>query len=509
MSVIILLLAVLSLFPSCSGEKNISSDVLPVAVSQEPPVFDVHVNSSQVARFVMVGNVFEKVVTLDAGGQAVPELCESFHSLDDNHTWVFNLRRGVMFHNGKEMTSEDVVLSLNRWLEYNSNASALTGGARFYAVDEYTVRIDAASSILFLPEMMAASPQSAAVYSKDMFASLDADGLITEYIGTGPYTVEEWRKGEYIKLSRFDSYCPYGGEMDGLAGYKHAYIDTLIYYFVPDAFARTTGCETGQYLFINDLMNDDIPRLSQNENLVVSRGSEAGSFVLLFNKKEGPASQQYIRTAVNTALDLDVIMAACYGSGGYVMHPNLMESDQKLWVSDDPEPHYDIGDKEKAAAILEENGYDGTPVKVLSSNLSNMDKSALALESELEKAGFNVEVIIVDWAAMMEYRSDPSKWDICITAMTQVPLPSQKLYLSPDYAGWSDDEHLSSLMSLFNSASSIEEARSVWFEIQDYFYDYLPAIICGHYQSGYLYSNRLSSVNEYYGFYFWNTEIST
>ena len=110
---------------------------------------------------------------------------------------------------------------------------------------------------------------------------------------------------------------------------------------------------------------------------------------------------------------------------------------------------------------------------------------------------------------MMEYRSDPSKWDICITAMTQVPLPSQKLYLSPDYAGWSDDEHLASLMSLFNSASSIEEARSVWFEIQDYFYDYLPAIICGHYQSGYLYSSRLSGVNEYYGFYFWNTKIST
>ena len=233
MSVIILLLAVLSLFPSCSGERNISSDVLPVAVSQEPPVFDVHVNSSQVARFVMVGNVFEKEVTLDAGGQAVPELRESFHSLDDKHPRVFNLGRGVQFLNGNATTSGDGVLSLTRRLRDNSNASALTGGARFYAVDEYTVRIDASSSILFLTEMMAASPQSAAVYSKDMFASLDADGLITEYIGTGPYTVEEWREGEYIKLSSFDSYCPYGGEMDGLAGYKHAYLDNLVCYFVP------------------------------------------------------------------------------------------------------------------------------------------------------------------------------------------------------------------------------------------------------------------------------------
>ena len=495
------------LLTSCSSAD--AGSTLRVALSQEPPTMDVHVNSSQTARYIMAGNVFERLVTLDSEGHAVPELCQSFESENDCRSWIFHLRKGVLFHNGREMTSEDAVLSLNRWIEYNSSVSTMLDGARFYAVDDYTLRIDAETSILFLPDMMAGSPQSAVIYAREMLSTLDQDGLITQYIGTGPYTVSKWDRGVSVTLERFDSYCPYGGQMDGLAGYKHAYIPEIIYYFVPDSFARTAGCESGQYHFINDMMNDDVPRLLKNDELVVSRGPEAGSFVLLLNKREGLMSRQYARTALNTALDLDVVMAACYGSGGYTMHPNYMESGQKLWVSSADEPRYDVSDKEAARKILDDNGYSGQPVRILSSNLSNMDKSALALADELEKAGFETEVTIADWAAMMAWRSDPSRWDVCITAMTQVPVPSLKLFLSPDYAGWSDDETLQQMMASFSSCTSADEARELWLEIQDYCYDYLPAIVCGHYQSGYLYRKELTGVNENYGFYFFNSMLNS
>lgn len=501
----IILLVLLALLVSCQGEEAVQT--LSVAVSQEPPTLDVHVNSSQVARYIMAGNVFERLVTLDGGGRAVGELCSSFLPSGDNHSWTFHLRQGILFHNGREMTSADVVASLNRWVEYNSSVRQMLGDARFYALDEYTVRIDAEQSILFLPEMMASSPQSAVVYAREMLESLDGDGLVTEYIGTGPYRFVSWRPGQDVTLERFEDYCPYGDEMDGLAGYKHAYIPRIVYHFVPDAFARTAGCESGQYHFINDMMSDDEARLRERDDLVVSRGEEAGSFVLLFNKRSPLTGQQWVRTAVNTALDLDVIMKACYGSGGYAMHGDYMEAGQDLWLPPFDTDRYDVGDKEEAAAMLEENGYDGTPVRILSSNLSNMDRAALALQSELEKTGFSTQVEIVDWATMMAYRSDESRWDICITAMTQVPLPSQKLFLSPDYAGWSDDPVLQSLMQDFSQASSIEEAGDIWKDIQDYCYVYLPAIVCGHYLSGYLYRTSLVGVEEDYGFYFYNAQL--
>lgn len=495
------------LLVSCSSGQD-DGTVLDIALSQEPPTLDVHVNSSLSVRCMMAGNVFERLVTLDSDGRAVPELCSSFYSENNAQSWVFKLRKGVLFHNGREMTGDDVTASLNRWIEYNSSVSSMLDGARFVQTDRYTVRIDASQPILFLPDMMAASPQSAVIYAREMLDSLDSDGLVTEYIGTGPYRFDSWARGQYVKLVRFDSYCAYGDGMDGLAGRKNAFIGTLVYHFVPDAFARTAGCETGLYDFINDMMSDDEERLSRNPDLVVSRGEEAGSVVLLFNKRDGIAKEQYIRSAVNTALDLDVLMAACYGNGGYVMHSDYMESGQKLWAVDRNDPRYDINDKEGARRILEENGYDGSAIRILSSNLSNLDRLAVALQSELEKAGFNTELTVVDWATMMDYRSDSSRWDICITAMAQVPIPSLKLFLSPDYAGWSDDETLQRMMEDFSRSLATEEAQEKWRAIQDYCYDYLPAIVCGHYLSGYLYSASLENVDESYGFYFYNSTFS-
>ena len=352
MRFLVILFALLSIV-SCAPDSG-SRDVLDVAVSQEPPTFDVHVNSSQIARYVMAGNVFERLVTLNGEGRAVPELCSSFEPVNGSRGWIFHLREGVRFHNGRIMTSEDVVLSMNRWIEYNAAVASMLDGARFTAVDGNTVRIDAQEPILFLPEMMAGSPQAAVVYAREMFDSLDGDGLVTEYIGTGPYRFVSWERGSSVRLERFEDYCPYGGQMDGLAGFKHAYIPVIIYHFVPDSFARTTGCETGLYDFINDVMNDDIPRLEENDDLVVSRGEEAGSVVILFNKRQGLCADQYVRTAVNMAVDLDVPMAACYGGGGYVMHPDYMEGNQRLWAVTDSEPRYDAGDKEGARKLLNE-----------------------------------------------------------------------------------------------------------------------------------------------------------
>ena len=506
--IIALILLALCSLSSCSpGESR--NDAISVAVSQEPPTFDVHVNSSQVARYVIAGTVAERVVTLDSQGRPVPELAQSFHSEDEGCTWVFTLRDDVLFHNGRVMDSTDAVMSLNRWIDHDSAASAMLGGARFTAVDGHTIRIEAGHPILFLPDMMASSPQSAVIFARECLEDLGEDGLIKDYIGTGPYRFVSWTRGQDVLLERFDDYCAYGGPMDGLAGRKHAYMPRIQFHFVPDSFARTSGCETGRYHYMNDVMNDDIPRLMEDEDLFVSRGDEAGSIVLLFNKKSGPASDIRIRQAVNTALDLDVVMAACYGSGGYVMHPDYMEGHQTLWHVSDSDPRYDVGDKEAARQMLDDMAYDGTPIKVLSSNLSNLDKCALAIQSELEAAGFEVELTIVDWATMMAWRNDPSRWDICLTAMTSVSIPSQKLFLSPDYPGWSDDARLQEMMAGFSASTTIGEAQASWRDIQDYCLDYLPAIVAGHYLSGYLGRDELVGVIEYRGFYFFNAQLTS
>ena len=120
-------------------------DTLNIAVAQQAPSLDLHKNSSLIARQMIDGTCWEKLVTLNANGEAVPELCESYEVSEDAKTITFILRKGVKFHDGSEMTSDDVVASMNRWINAFSTASAMVGDARFEKVDDYTVKIAADS----------------------------------------------------------------------------------------------------------------------------------------------------------------------------------------------------------------------------------------------------------------------------------------------------------------------------------------------------------------------------
>lgn len=505
-ALVCLLLMVLT---GCSREAA-NTDTLQIAVSQEPATLDVMRNSARVTRAILTGNVFERVLTLSSDGRAVPELASDYELSADGRILTITMRTDVRFHNGDIMDSADVIASLNRWIDSYQAVRSMVGASRFEAVDDSTIRISCDHPVILLPDMMAGSPYSAVVMPHEVFESLDDNGFITEAIGTGPYRFISWSNGQNITLERFEDYSAYGDEsepMNGLAGYKHAYIRTLVYNFVPDSVTRTAGIRSGQYLFDDDTVNDDRDALRKDSSLVVSEGDEDGSVVLIFNKKEGLASEQYIRKAVNTALDLNTVMSARNGKDGFVLYPGYMESWQSEWAVSGLDGFYNINDKEEARRILEEGGYDGTPFRILTSSSSNMDRAAVAIKSELEKAGMNVELIIVDWAAMMAMRSDPSLYDMFITAMTQVAVPSQKLFLDPTYAGWTDDAHLAELLEEFTLSLTRDEASAKWAEIQRYCYEYLPAIVAGHYVSGSLYSRNLVGVEEYFGYYFYNARI--
>ena len=92
-----LIVMMLLLLPSCGEERSSSFDI---ALSQEPPVLDVMLNSSISGRMIAVGNVYEKLLVLDADGNVRPELAESFSLSEDGHRLSFRLRSDVTLHNG-------------------------------------------------------------------------------------------------------------------------------------------------------------------------------------------------------------------------------------------------------------------------------------------------------------------------------------------------------------------------------------------------------------------------
>ncbi len=482
------------------SESGSFQDTLHVAVTQQPPSLDLHKNSSLISRQIMDGAVFEKLVTLNSKAEAVPELAESYSLSEDAKTLTFKLRKGVMFHDGSEMTADDVVASMNRWIEGFSTAATMLGDARFTKVDDETVEITAETSLLLLPSMIAGSAQPAAITTAAACGNEDDNGFLKEYIGTGPYKFSDWQQDQYIKLEKFDDYVPYGTEGsadDGWSAYKTAPTKTLEYDIVPDQATETAGLESGQYDVIWNVTSDDYPRLEANPDITTT-SSQMGSVALIFNHKEGLGAEQYIRTAVNTAANCDEILTAGLGTG-YELGSCYMDAGQVSWQSDAGSENYNIHDTEKAKQLLADGGYNGETFRILAASLNGMDKMAVALKSELEAIGMTVDLNIVDWATLTDYRKDSSLYDLYVTTFAEVPVPSLKLYYGTNYPGWSVDDKLQSLFTDMTSATNMEDAKAAWDELQGYSWEYLPLICPGHYLGMFAWKKDLQGVNMYSG----------
>lgn len=498
-----------------AGPADLSAikDTIHFAVAQEAASYDVHKTTTLVARQIFSGTVWEKLVTLNADSEVIPELCESYELSEDGKTLTFHLRQGVKFHDGSTMTADDVVASLNRWTGAYSNAGAMVGGSQFEAPDENTVSITAESSLLTLPDMMAGSGQPAIITTAACCADEDANGYLNQYIGTGPYKFVEWKQDQYIKLEKFEDYCPYYLQgtteeiMDGWGGYKHAYTKTVYFDKVSELATQLAGLQSGEYDIIS-VSSDNKPMIESDPSYELLE-EQAGTVCMVFNKDPSSiASNQDIRSAVNAVTNCDDLMAAAYGSN-YELGSCYMDDLNSYWVTDAGSEYYDQRDPEKAKSYLQSAGYNGETFTILAPTLNNYNNIGLVLKDELESIGMKAELTTVDWATFTEYRKDPSTFDIYITSFAAVPLPSLKSYFGPTYPGWTNDEKTQELLNEFNNATVREDALKIWDELQEYSWQYLPCISLGHYIVSYACTNKVKGLYVGNGVYIWNAYIET
>ena len=244
--VLVLILAMLATL----GAVHVSAaaeykDEIHIALDNEPTNLDVTVNTATVAVQVVFGTVFEGLVAMD--DQYVPkaELAESWEISDDGTEYTWHLRRGVLFHNGQGMTADDVVASLNRWLALAGNAQSMIGDTTFVAADPYTVTLKMALPCAYVNELLAGLGQHAVIMPKSVIDSVDESGLVTEYIGTGPYKFVDWQQHQSIHITRYDDYQPYGteGDFSGWVGYKQALTKDIYFDIVTENATLVAGMQ--------------------------------------------------------------------------------------------------------------------------------------------------------------------------------------------------------------------------------------------------------------------------
>src|SRR5438876_6900651 len=229
---------------------------LKVAILGEPPALDIMFTTATVTRNT-AWHMFETLYAPNSKMEPQPLLAEKGDVSADAKTWTFSLRKGIQFHNGKEMKAADVVASLTRWGAMGARGQVIANRLEtISAKDDYTVVMTfkeptGATLLSFLAE------GSSFVMQADIAEKFPKDKL-SEYVGTGPFQFVDHQPDRFVKMKRFDNYQPLEKPADFASGKRVAYVDEISFIPVPEGTVRADGVSTGEYHFADDLNPDQV-----------------------------------------------------------------------------------------------------------------------------------------------------------------------------------------------------------------------------------------------------------
>ncbi|MEM2356111.1 MAG: ABC transporter substrate-binding protein [Candidatus Bathyarchaeia archaeon] len=452
------------------------------AMYGEPPTLDMHVTTSIIASTV-AHHIFEGLFDFAADYTPKPVLLEGFEYKNDGKTVIFYLRKGVLFHNGKEMTAEDVVASLQRWGKFGLQSKQLWDlVVSITAVDRYTVILELSQPFGPLPAYLANIYGGPRIYPKEVAELADAKPIPPEwYIGTGPYRFVEWIPGRWIKLVRFDKYVSPPGPTDGFTGLKVPYIDELIFFYVPDAMTRVAGVLAGEYDYADSIPTDLYDSLAAAPNVTTILLENPPIFpAMIFNTRQGLMANATLRQAVLAALNMEEALRAAYGDPRFWRLESSYFSRNTIWYSPAGKEFYNQNDPQRARELAKQAGYAGEPIRfMVSSDYKHHYDQAIVIAEQLRAAGFNVDLQVYDWATLLRRRADPELMDIFFTHFLTVPEPCLVLFLPGTWPGWWQNPKKNELVAMMNTAIDYESRYMIWQQIQALIWEDVPVIKIG------------------------------
>ena len=453
--------------------------VLKVASIGEPPTLDIPMSTATLVYEIM-WHVNESLFTYDKSFTPVPLLADSWTLTDKGLKYTINLRKSVKFHNGKEMTSADVVPSLKRWGRLSSVGRVLWKFVESVdAKDPYTVVISMkqpSSSLIY-----GLSEPHAAIYPKESIEAA-GEGQLKEFIGTGPFRFVEHRPDRHIKLARFKDYSARSEPPNGFGGKRTAYFDEILFLTVPETAVRLAGVETGEYHHAMFIKQDSYERIKNIPTLESRIVKPRGWAVAVMNHKSPLMSQTKLRQAFQAALDMEPILVAGFGSRDfYRLDPGVFFPEQP-WHSTASAKLYNQHDKDKARRLLKEAGYAGQPIRwVTTREYEFMYKNALVAKQQLEEVGMTVDMQVVDWATLNNRTEKPDLWEVFSTGFVFSADPGSHVALRCTFNGWWCNAEKERLLVELQGESDLKKRKAIIDRIQTVFYEDVGSVKLGDY----------------------------
>jgi peptide/nickel transport system substrate-binding protein len=439
--------------------------VLRVGLAADPAELDPHLTSLTAAWHV-IEHVYEGLVSYDASLAPIPALAESWDVAEDGLTYTFNLRQGVMFHNGREFTADDVVYSFERIINPETaspHSSDFGNVVSIEAADPATAVFtltgpDASFLAKLMGSSMAIVPQDAVEENGD---------LMNIMVGTGPFQFVEYIPNSSVTLERnpnyWDAPLPY---LDGLE---------LIVAIEPTS--RRTALVSNTVDFIEYAPVQDMPIFESDDSIQIFGNENTNIRYMGINVEREPFNIPEVRQAIAMVIDRGpIIDSAVFGGGAEtitIFPPNF-------WAGYETEiPAPDI---EGAQALLAEAGYpDGFETTIHSwAQYPFLSNAALVIQEQLKAIGIEADTDFQENAIYLE-NYFAGNFDLSVTGTSAYVDPndviegnfhSNRTNIATGYA----NPEVDALIEAGIATTDQEERAGIYQQIQEILLEDLPWI---------------------------------
>jgi len=429
------LLASVAFGPNALAQDYDPDATIRIGSLYEPQNLDNTAGAGQGINEAFNGNVYEGLFTLTDAGSVEPVLVEDYTVSEDGLTYTFTLREGVTFHSGDPLTSADVKYSIERVTAEDSQSSrkrSLSTITGIETPDDRTVVVTLSARSISLPYNL----------SYVWIVNDAATDITSSEDGTGPYTLEEWRRGSALALARFEDYwgeAPTNGE--------------VIFQYFTDATALNNALLTNAVDIITSVQSpDSLAQFAGNPQFTVTEGASTTKELLAYNDRVAPFDNVNVRKALARATDKARLLNSIWGEYGTLIGSFVPPTDP--WYVD--LTSVDPYDPESAKQLLAEAGYpDGFEFTLDTPDYDPHPIVAQFLQSEYAKIGVTVNINII--TANEWYTKIYQEHNFEATLQEHVNHRDIVFYGNPDFYWGYNNPEVVQLIADAEAASSEEE----------------------------------------------------